>query len=92
MRRGINSPVSDLAPQPWERDEPWGLVQSHVKLMTIHAARRFFMAQRVRVRTETMRTYAISLQLTGNIQEQEEQDDSMVGSIAKQDDDAGNRS
>ena len=91
MRRGEYFPVMDMAPQPGDDEETSGVMTSHVELQTVQAARRLFRAQRVRARSETTRTYAVNLQFTGNITEQQEQDDSSDGSLATQDEDTGNR-
>ena len=91
MRRGENFPVRDTALQPGDDEEISGIMTSHVELQTVQVARRLFRAQRVRARREATRTYAVNLQFTGNITEQQAQDDSSDESLATQDEDTGNR-
>ena len=92
MRRGINFPVRDLAPQPGDSNKANELTTSHVELQTVHAVRRFFQAGRVWARTEAAQTYAVNVQFSGNIREQREQDTSLVESYVTQDADTGNGS
>ena len=91
MHRGINFPVDDTAPKPWEDAEQDVFNYSYVELQTVHVARRLFRAGRVHARREPTRAYALNLRFSGTITEQREQDDSTDASLATQYADASNR-